>query len=111
MHKRPVYTQISNAYATNPAFAADPPEPDPEVSSTSPLPDEDSTLRPVPSKFRRKAERRRKERAQRRQRADDEEALLDHHITWAEDERTVLAKNDQRNPRKLAIDLAHTGPP
>ena len=32
---------------------------------------------------------------------------LDHHITWAEDERTELAKQDTDNPARAAIDHAH----
>ena len=33
--------------------------------------------------------------------------LLEQHITWAEDERTVLAKADHDDPRRRAVDNAH----
>ena len=36
-----------------------------------------------------------------------ENEAIDHHITWAEDERTELAKNDMSNPARVAIDTAH----
>ena len=37
-----------------------------------------------------------------------EQVLLDHHITWAEDERTTTAKADLLQPYRRAIDYAHS---
>ncbi len=36
-----------------------------------------------------------------------EEDLLDRHITWAEDEKTDMAKQDTTSHTKPAIDVAH----
>jgi hypothetical protein len=38
----------------------------------------------------------------------NENLFLDNSITQAEDERTVLAKGNQINTQRLAIDSAHT---
>jgi hypothetical protein len=37
-----------------------------------------------------------------------EHVLLDHHITWAEDECTAADKADLLQPYRLAIDNAHS---
>ena len=38
---------------------------------------------------------------------DSEELFFDNSITQAEDERTTMAKNDNKNARRIAIDAAH----
>ena len=48
------------------------------------------------------------ERQARRLRLLNEATLLDHHISWAEDERTTKAKADTTSKQRQAIDTAHT---
>jgi hypothetical protein len=38
---------------------------------------------------------------------ESDNLFLDNSITHAEDERTILAKNDGKNTRRLAMDSAH----
>ncbi|KAL9178475.1 hypothetical protein ACHAXT_003805 [Thalassiosira profunda] len=107
--KKPVFVQLSNSYRHLPIFAAGPPPPDHPPFPTTP---HHPHLEPIPSKFKlaakkRNKERRRQARLVQRQREDAAtNALLDHHITWAEDERTDMAKADVANPRRRAIDTA-----
>ena len=97
--KKTFYAKISNAYSTLPAFSADPPEKTVANKKSSAT---DVQVRAVPSKFRLKADRRRLRRIERAARAAGLDTLLDHHITWAEDERTALAKADNSNRKRAA---------
>eukprot|EP00804_Cyclotella_cryptica_P020584 CCRYP_003431-RA/>CCRYP_003431-RA protein AED:0.33 eAED:0.38 QI:0/0/0/1/1/1/3/0/626 len=63
---------------------------------------------PIPSNFKHKAQRKALERQARRLRLLNEATLLDHHISWAEDERTTKAKADTTSTQRRAIDTAHT---
>jgi hypothetical protein len=38
---------------------------------------------------------------------ESEELFFDNSITQAEDERTTMAKNDNKNAKRIAIDAAH----
>jgi hypothetical protein len=107
--KKPFYVHISNKYASLPDFAADPPPSLPDntflpMSNTTPA----TNINSKPSKFRLRNQRRALARKQRRDRINDENALIDEHITWAEDERTTMAKADMSNMQRRAIDNAHT---
>ena len=61
----------------------------------------------MPSIFKQKALRRLQARRLKRNMAAAEQVLLDHHITWAEDERTAAAKADLLQPYRRTIDYAH----
>ena len=61
----------------------------------------------MPSTFKYKALRRLQARCLKRNMAAAEQVLLDHHITWAEDERTAAAKADLLQPYRRTIDYAH----
>ena len=104
--KKTCYAEISNAYSTLPAFSADPPE---KIVANKKSSAPDVQVRAVPSKFRLKADRRRLRRIERAARAAGLDTLLDHHITWAEDECTALAKADNSNRKRAAVEHAHKG--
>ena len=96
------YIRLSNAYASLPQFAADPP---PQPQSAAKL----NNNNPVHvSWFKLKAQRRYAARVAKRAQQQAVEELLDHHITWAEDERTTLAKQSNNNPHKQTIEANHT---
>ena len=83
------------------------------MSESIALHDNDKTIMPTDRK-----EHRLKRRAARRQHLkltlqrlkDSEELFFDNSITQAEDERTTMAKNDNNNARRIAIDAAHAKP-
>ena len=58
--------------------------------------------------FKCKAQCRFLERQRKRALAAADDQLLDHHITWAKDLRTIAAKADTPCTKRRAIDLAHT---
>ena len=58
-------------------------------------------------KHERKLQRRNHRKITLEQLAQQEELFFDECITTAEDERTVMAKNDATNNKKRAIDSAH----
>jgi hypothetical protein len=58
--------------------------------------------------FKCKAQRHFLERQRKRAQAATDDALLDHHITWAEDLRTKAAKTNTQCTKRWAINLAHT---
>ena len=81
---------MSNAYSTLPHFS------DP-LHTTEPITtQEHSTTLPSPTATENKSQRKMKRRLQTKQllkqQKHDDDALLDYHITWAEDERTEKAK-------------------
>ena len=90
--------KLSNAYAKLADFSADPGTPEQPATAAS--------------LFRLKAAKRRQRRLQKRikkklsNKSDDE--LIDQYIDLAEDERTVMAKNDTSNARRVTIDAAHS---
>ena len=61
----------------------------------------------VPSKFKQKALRRFLKRQLKRDKSSEEAKLIDDYITWAEDERTALAKLNTDDPKFAAIENAH----
>ena len=108
--KKPFYVHLSNKYASLPAFAVDPPNNstnnNPMTGTTPPA----TTKTNKPSKFKLRNQRRALARKLRRDKSNNENALIDEHITWAEDERTVLAKADTSNKQRRSIDTAHATP-
>ena len=62
----------------------------------------------VPSKFRQKAERRYKARLLKRTHKICEAALIDDHITLAEDDRTDLAKANKADAKRISADRGHS---
>ena len=62
----------------------------------------------MPSTFKLKALHHLHARHLKRHRVAAEHVLLNHHITWAEDECTATAKADVLQPYRLAIDYAHS---
>lgn len=111
--KKPFYIALSNAYALLPDYAAA----QPDNTSTSNNDNFNQThantqqktnmQQQVPSTFKHKAYRKFLARQLKRQQLAEEEAVLDRHITWAEDERTEAAKLTQTK-QSLAINRAHT---
>eukprot|EP00804_Cyclotella_cryptica_P017383 CCRYP_020246-RA/>CCRYP_020246-RA protein AED:0.61 eAED:0.61 QI:0/0/0/0.5/1/1/2/0/312 len=97
------YVAISNAYATLPQYAADPPDTSTLTTSISPPPPV-----PIPSTFKLKAIRRIQARRLKSAQAAADHTLIDQHITWAEDERTAAGKADLLRPCRRSIDYAHT---
>ena len=91
-----------------PEFAADP-------QHDVPTPTKDSgakgrpanNLSPIPSKFKRKAQRRFLARQLKRHAATADAALIEDYIEWAEDERTALAKLNTADPKFAAVERAH----
>jgi hypothetical protein len=64
-------------------------------------------LPPIPSTFKLKALRRFQARQHKHAAASADHKLLDHHITWAEDERTAAAKADHQHPHHRNINYSH----
>ena len=97
----PNYVRITNRYASLPAFSA-PPDP---LSSPNPVAD------PTPIKhqshYRLKIERRRKAKWTKQLELLYENEFFDISITRAEDERTVFAKANTRDPRRCAVNQSH----
>ena len=97
---------LHNAFA----ILSQPNDPIYYMSESIALHDDDKSIMPTDIK-----EHRLKRRAARRQHLkltlqrlkDSEELFFDNSITQAEDERTTMAKNDNKNARRLAIDAAH----
>ena len=97
----PNYVQISNRYATLPAFSA-PPDPiqHPDTPSSPPIQHQ--------SRYRLKIERRRKAKLAQQIKQLCENEFFDTQITRSEDERTSLAKDDTANVQRVMIDTAHS---
>lgn len=105
IYKKRIYKQISNIYATLPAFAADPPDNEPTAQHPSTNLHQNNVYT---STFRAKALRRVAARKAKANAKLEEELVLDKAITWAEDEHTALAKLDTALPRRTAIERGHT---
>ena len=101
-HNLSFYCHLSNLYSTLPQYAADPPN---TTSSQHNVPAA-SQGAPVPSTYKHKAQCKYLARQQKRIVQAKEEDCVDHHIQWAEDELTSLAKASQSKGR-LAIDASH----
>ena len=83
------------------------------MSESISLHDDDKTIMPTDRKehrLKRRAARRQHLKLTLRRLKDSEELFFDNSITQAEDERTTMAKNDNKNARRLAIDAAHAKP-
>ncbi len=104
IYKKRIYKQISNIYATLPAFAADPPDNEPTAQHPSTNLHQNNVYT---STFRAKALRRVAARRAKANAKLEEELVLDKAITWAEDEHTALAKRDTALPRRTAIERGH----
>jgi hypothetical protein len=105
IYKKRIYKQISNIYATLPAFAADPPDNETTAQHPSTNLHQNNVYT---STFRAKALRRVAARRAKANAKLEEELVLDKAITWAEDEHTALAKLDTALPRRTAIERGHT---
>ena len=80
------------------------------MSESISLNDDDKTIMPTNRKehrLKRKAARRQHLKLTLRQLKDSKELFFDNSIAQAEDERTTMAKNDNKNARRIAIDAAH----
>ena len=64
----------------------------------------------IPSTFKDKAQCRHLASQLKHAQVANEDALLDQHISWAEDEHTAAAKADINFAQCKAIDLAHSKP-
>jgi len=102
-YKQPFYITLSNQYSSLPQFAADPPHDN--SPTTQPVPNPN----PIPSTFKHKAQRKALVRKIKRLRLLAEDAMLDQHHTWAEDECTAATKGDTTAKQRLAIDNSHKG--
>ena len=114
-YQTPQYRLITNLYKTLPHFAADPPKTAAATNTTTTTTTNTTNTdtnadepNPIPSKFKLRNERRKKARRDASKNKQIEEELIDDHITWAEDERTELAKSDTTNRQKTMIDTAHS---
>ena len=93
------YTELSNNYSRLAEFSADPGPPD-EPPSTASL-------------FKIKAAKRRHKKIQRKikkklaSKAGNDDEVIEEYIVMAEDERTIMAKEDKGNARRVTIDAAH----
>eukprot|EP00804_Cyclotella_cryptica_P029885 CCRYP_010794-RA/>CCRYP_010794-RA protein AED:0.38 eAED:0.53 QI:0/0/0/1/0/0.2/5/0/538 len=96
------YIAISNAYSTLPRYTADPHHTTTLSNSSSP-----HALAAMPSTFKHKSLLRLQAHCIKRDTVAADQVLLDHHITWAEDERTAAAKADLLQPYRQALDYAH----
>ena len=97
----PYYILLSNRYASLPAFSA-PPDP-PQLTPSKVIP---TQLRHQ-SRHRLKVEQRRQKRRAAKLCQLRENEFFDDQITFAEDESTTMAKNDQTNAMRITIDQAH----
>jgi len=80
------------------------------MSESISLHDDDKAIMPTDRKehrLKRRAARRQHLKLTLRRLKDSEELFFDNSITQAEDERTTMAKNDNKNARRIAIDAAH----
>ncbi|KAL7534171.1 hypothetical protein ACHAWF_006436, partial [Thalassiosira exigua] len=112
VRKKPSYITLSNAYATLPDFAVDPPEPEasPQAENSGDrIKPDNFGANPKPSKFKRKTIARFLKRQLKREKYADEASLLDRYIEEVEDERTALARQDTTNPQFVAAETAHNG--
>ena len=105
IYKKRIYKQISNIYATLPAFAADPPENEPTIQQPVLMPTQSNVYT---SKFRAKALRRVAARRAKAKTKQEEELVLDNAITWAEDGHTALAKLNTAMPQRTTIERGHS---
>jgi hypothetical protein len=99
-------TTLHNAFA----ILSQPNDPIYYMSETISLHDDNKTIMPMDRKehcLKRRAARRQHLKLTLRRLKDSEELFFDNSITQAEDERTTMAKNDNNNARRLAIDAAH----
>jgi len=109
--KKPIYITLSNAYAHLADFAVDPPQtPEPPTQPIT-QPKILTSTQTIPSRFKRKAINRFLARQLKRANDAQDTADIDRYTTWAEDERTALAKQDITAPRFLAVERAHAGYP
>ena len=98
------YVQISNAYATLPQFSAPPtPHDEPQtkvallnLNPNHPNPNPAHDAKPHESHYRKKVARRREAQAKKAFDKLCENEFLDKTITTAEDERTTMAKNNNK---------------
>ena len=97
----PNYVNISNRYATLPAFSTPPDQiQHPEITSSPPTQHQ--------SHYRLKIKRRRKATLAQQIKQLCENEFFDEQITRSEDERTSLAKDDTTNAQRVMIDAAHS---
>jgi hypothetical protein len=99
-----MYKQISNIYATLPAFAADPTD----TNESNDAPSVPTKNQAYTSKFRAQALRRVAARNAKAKAKHQEELFLENAITWAEDGHTACAKLDNNNPKRVTIDRDHS---
>jgi hypothetical protein len=95
----PYYTRLSNAYSTLADFSADPCPTNTECNTAS--------------NFKLKAAKRRQRKLMKKLHKHNmaarmsDDGIIDLYIDKAEDERTIMAKNDSKNVRRVTIDAAH----
>ena len=97
----PNYVDISNRYATLPAFSA-PPDPTQHPNTTHTLPAQHQSRYPL------KIEQRRKAKLAQKLKQLCENEFFDTQIARSEDDRTTLAKGDTTNAQQVMIDAAHS---
>ena len=96
----PSYISISNAYASLEDFAADPGTTDNNSNNQQ-------------SNFKLKAAKQHQKRLEQNLKKHklattmNDNGIIDFYMYKAEDERTVMAKNDKANKKRITIDAAH----
>jgi hypothetical protein len=99
-------TTLHNAFA----ILSQPNDPTVYYIRSIALHDDNKTIMPSDRKehrLKRRAARRQHLKLTLRRSKDSEELFFYNSITQAEDERTTMAKNDNKNARQIAIDIAH----
>ena len=99
------YIKLSNAYASLPHFN-DPISKDPPSIIKQAVPIVTATMNST-SHYQNKVARRQLAKSTLRRQQVEEDIFFDDNITLAEDERTVYAKGDTANKKRVTIDEAH----
>lgn len=107
-HSPSYYHQLSHLYATLPEFAADPPQQSNPHNNNFITQQQATPPLPIPSTYKHKARRKFLECQHKREQKATDAKLIDHHIQWAEDERTALEKLNQSKPQLAANAVDHT---
>ena len=100
------YIKLSNAYASLPHFN-DPISKDPPSIIKRAVPTIVAATMNSTSHYQNKVARRQLAKSILRRQQNEEDIFFDDNITLAEDERTVYAKGDTANKKRVTIDEAH----
>ena len=106
-HSPSYYHHLSHLYATLPELAADPPQKSVSHNNNTITQQHATPPLPIPSTYKHKALCKFLEHQHKREQKATDANFIDHHIQWAEDERTALEKLTQSKPQ-LAVNALIT---